>query len=231
MIKNAFGAARKASAALFLSLALVFSLSPLLAFAMDGGVPDAGVEVADAGTTETVSTGDAVTDGIYGPAADLDLMELVNGLMMVVTQWKTGGAVLGLMALVHFLVSLSKLKMVRPFFDKKRWLRPALALLLGFALAFLGTLATGGALLPALLHGAAVALGSMGFHELLNMFNAQKQAERAVAAKMAELAKSDGDVAAKTASLKEELDKLAAIPDEAERLKALAAWAKAHPPS
>lgn len=161
---------------------------------------------------------------------DLDLKQQLDALLSLIGQFKAGGPLLGSIALVHYLVQITKLKPLNPFFSKKFWIRPALALVSGALLAFLGTMASGGTAAAALLAALASGVGSMGLHELLNLFDKSKQAERAIASAMKKLASGDGEIGTKVAALKSELDTIAALPDEKSRLEALASWAKLHPP-
>lgn len=172
----------------------------------------------------------ALAQEVAEPLQDLDVAKLLSDVMGIVSQWKAGGALAGCIALVHVLVSLTKLKPLDPFFSKKAWIRPALSLFLGAALTFLTSLTTGGTLGAALLAGLLAGVGSMGFHELLNLFNKEKQAERAVGAAMTKLAKSDALTDSKAAALADQLKGIGGLP-QSEKLAALAAFAKAHPPS
>lgn len=163
-------------------------------------------------------------------ALPLDIVDLVNRTLAVFDSWKAGGAVAGLVSLTYLVVHLSKLKALAAFFNRKPWIRPLFSMVTGLALAVLGAVATGTAWHAAIIAGLIAGLTSSGFHELLNAFSASKQAERAIGAKMAELTKGDGEIETKISALKAELDVIVAMPTEKERLDALAAWAKAHPP-
>lgn len=159
-----------------------------------------------------------------------DFGQLFSQLAGVFGSWKTAGAIAGSIALVNLFVNLTKLGALDSFFNRKVWLRPLLAVVFGCVLTCLGAIASGQALPAALLAGVFAGLSSAGFHEFITAMNPSKQTERALGAQMGALAKSDGSIQVQVDAAKAHLDNLAALPDSASRLAAMAAFAKSNPP-
>lgn len=154
------------------------------------------------------------------------MQELIQLLSAVVTDWKAAGALAGLIAAVNLLVALSKM----PFLAsriKPSW-RPWIALAFGAVGGFLGGLANGQPWHAAAMAGLIAGLGAIGTNQLWGTLSPTSVARTQAAATVKDaLSGPQEAVAVKVAALKSGLDAAAAIPDEKERMKALAAWANA----
>jgi len=164
----------------------------------------------------------AQVTGDPGPS----LGDLLKQAMDVFTTWKTGGALVGIVALTNLLTNASKASIFDSTFNKVWWLRPTLSLVFGLVSGILTSVIGGVPVATAILTGLLSGLLSTAFHELVTQFNGRIVTERVVGSAVAKVAAS-GD-AAKVTEMKTALDAAAAITDEKERLKALAAWANAH---
>lgn len=168
------------------------------------------------------------------PAAADTLDALLQQAIKVFSDWKTGGILVGLLALIHLLTNLSKLSF---FADKiPANARPWIAVVLSTALAIIGAKASGASWLAAISAGIVAGitggLATIGAHELVLTGSAAKQAERSTGAAIADAVKAgDGVAAAKVADLNDSLAAIAKITDEKARLAALADWAKSNPPA
>jgi hypothetical protein len=159
--------------------------------------------------------------------------ELLKQALSALSTWRSAGWIAGMLAVVNLAVNLTKF----PFVDKwlsdwatrHFWLRPAIAVVFGLLSGFLGSLVTNTAWPQAIIAGLLAGLGAIGGHEVWTTFNARVRVERAAGAKLVEtLQIADKPVVDRVATLKEDLDKIAALTTEEVRLKALSDWANAH---
>ena len=97
----------------------------------------------------------------------LSVDELVAQVGQVVSDWRTLGAVAGLIALINLLINLLRLPRLHAFLSTRRlrWLKPYLSAALGALLTGLSAYQTDSALLPAILSGLIFGLGAVGVHE------------------------------------------------------------------
>lgn len=100
------------------------------------------------------------------PNAALDLTVLLHDTLEIFRSWKSGGAIVGLTAVVYFLTMLSKNVWVLSAIPK--YLRPWVALAIGIISGSVGALASGAHFWPsAVMTGLAAGFGSVAFDQLL----------------------------------------------------------------
>lgn len=97
-----------------------------------------------------------------------DLPSLVEGVKDVYSDWKTGGWMAGLLALVSLLMGALRFPPLNSYFEAKKimWLKPILAAVLGAAGAALAAAQTGASIGPALVSGLLAGLSAVGLYEL-----------------------------------------------------------------
>ena len=117
---------------------------------------------------------------------------------------------------------------------KHAWLRPVIAVVLGFLAGALSALAIKQPWMAVLQAGGAgimAGLATVGGHELLTNTSKQGKATASVASLIANALKApDAEVQAHVDTIKTELDKAVALPKVAYRLAAMAAIANKNPP-
>lgn len=165
--------------------------------------------------------------------------DIIQQLSQVVTDWKTMGVLAGLLALIKVVIDLTKLassptapKWVSKAFG---WLKPAwrpwFATGLGFVAVALAAKLEGKTWVEALMSGllgGVLGLGASGAHEAIGSLKPTERAKKEAAAAVADaLDGPEAEVKAKVATMKADLDKVAALPDKKARLKALADAANA----
>lgn len=163
------------------------------------------------------------------PDPATSLTDLITSFAQISGDWKTAGGLGAAIAVVHFLMKLTKLPYIDEKLSEKTWLKPVIGVVLGAAVGLTGALAAGAGLASAVVAGALAGLGSAGWHELMVTFSADKKAQRAVGFTIADLVVAQDSEAIALAA--KNLQTIATITDKAERLKALAAWANGHPPA
>jgi hypothetical protein len=174
----------------------------------------------------------ALAQAAGDPAAappQVDIGALFQQLSGVVSSWKTGGWIAGMIALTYFVVSLTKLSFLDKYFAKKTWLRPFVAVFSGALIATLTARASGQPWITAAIAGVMAGLGSSGLHELLSAFSFESRVATNVGNTMVAIAKADGNVDAHVNALQAQLNTVKTLaPDD--RMAALASWANSHPP-
>lgn len=104
--------------------------------------------------------------------------ELVAQVGQVVSDWRSIGALAGLIALINLLINILRLPLLHQYLTerKKRWIKPYISAALGAMLTGLSAYQTDAALLPAILAGLLFGLGAVGMHEsLAPAYNARKR--------------------------------------------------------
>jgi len=141
-----------------------------------------------------------------------------QGIVAIQT-WKSVGYLAGMLAVVNVLVNATKLPFLSDFFSQRVWLRPLLATIFGALAGTLQAMVEGSPFLPSLLVGLIAGLGSVGFHELMQILNQRKQTERKIGGLIVE---SVGDSQKVTKDLTQKIHEIDAISGETHRLQALA---------
>lgn len=165
--------------------------------------------------------------------------DIIQQLSQVVTDWKTLGALAGLLALIKVVTDLTKLAatpeapkwLVKAFSWLKPAWRPWFATGLGFLAVALAAKLEGRTWVEALmagLLGGVLGLGASGAHEAIGALKPTERAKKEASAAVAHaLDGPEAEVKAKVEAMKADLDKVAALPDKRARLKALADAANA----
>lgn len=166
-------------------------------------------------------------DGSAPPTTDAVIQQAFG----VLSQWKTGGAVIGLIAAVNVLMNLTKIQWVKDhLLNVRPWLMPLASVLFAGLLAGLGALQAHAAPMGAIIAAITAGLGAVGFHELVNSFNSSKQLERSVGSKIVDAIKQgDGSAMNAAAALHAQLNSISGY-DPQEQAKVAAAWANNKPP-
>lgn len=175
---------------------------------------------------------------LLAQAADVapDLSALLDQATKIVSDWKTGGALVGAIAIVNLGTNLLKVPWLRDRISVKPWVLPVASALLAGGGAFATSLHGGatmvGAISAAVVAAATIGFGGIGLHEFVNSFSASKQAERSAGAIFHDaVVKGDADAAAHVSAHYAELDGIAKLPSEKERALAFAQWAVKNPPA
>lgn len=164
------------------------------------------------------------------PAAQPDLSAIIQMAFNVISQWKVGGVMVGLVALTNIAVNLLKIQWVKDHLTVKPWLMPILSCVFAGLLAMFTALATHASWYAALAAGLIAGLSAIGFHEFINSFSANKQAERAVGAVIMDAIKvGDGAAHAAVSNLHAQLDGIDKLAGS-DKAAAVSDWANAHPP-
>lgn len=103
------------------------------------------------------------------------------GAKLISSDWEKLGALGSLLAIVNFLMILTKLGALGRWLKDKglKWVRPLAATLLAGALGALSSLETGLPVMQSLLAGLLAGVGSIGFHELKDTMTKSGREKRA----------------------------------------------------
>lgn len=106
-----------------------------------------------------------------------ELPDLVAEATKVYSDWKTGGWMAGLLALVSLFMSLLRFKPVNQFFRDKQimWLKPILAAAFGGALAGMSAGFSGAGVGPSIIAGLLAGLGAVGLYEVTKRRKAENR--------------------------------------------------------
>lgn len=165
-----------------------------------------------------------------------EIGDLIKQALTVLTDWKTGGVFVGLVAISNFGANLLKLPFIKTVLSGRPWLLPLASSLIAAVGAFATAMTSGaglyGSLLSAVIAALTIGLGGVGLHEVVTaVFNKDKQAERAAGAVLADaVVKGDQAALTKIQGNYAELENIAALSSEEDRARQFAEWAKSHPP-
>src|SRR6185295_16001744 len=110
--------------------------------------------------------------------ADVDVTtpdQLIPQIVQLINDWRSLGAIAGLVGVVNFLITFTKLPFISSWIDApdayskdKKWIRPILSILSAGLISMLAAKNTGASLVLALGHGILAGMGSIGFHEIVD---------------------------------------------------------------
>lgn len=113
------------------------------------------------------------------PAVDPEptVEELLKDGEKVVSDWRSLGAVAGLIAAINFLMNLTKMGTVGAYIKQKKlkWIRPLLSAALGGFVGAATAMATDMPVVTVALHGILAGVGSVGFHELVEALKSEPE--------------------------------------------------------
>ena len=102
------------------------------------------------------------------PLEDMTIDELIESIVLVITDWRTTGWLAGLIALINLLIHLLRLPALDRWLRQNglTWIKPAAAAVLGGILTALVAYLDGAAIGGAAVAGVLVGLSATGLHEL-----------------------------------------------------------------
>jgi hypothetical protein len=162
--------------ALPFALSLVVFLDPFGASQLASAAPD----TAETAPSLPVSAPAPPQAPVEVNEAPPSVGELVGQVGRVISDWRTLGAVAGLIALINLLINLLRLPLVHAYLSerKKRWIKPYLSAGLGALLTGLAAYQVDADLLPAIIAGLIFGLGAVGMHEsIAPAYNPRKRVE------------------------------------------------------
>ena len=177
---------------------MILSLALLAPFGVSAQAPDpapapaaaaAEAPKADAAATEESAGGkllDSAKKHLEGKAEEMatdeeaaELPGLIGDATAIYSEWKTGGWMAGLLALVTLLMNLLRFGPINEFFRVKQlmWLKPILAAAFGAVAAGIGAGVAGAAVGPSLIAGVLAGLGAVGLYEVTKRRKAENRAK------------------------------------------------------
>lgn len=158
------------------------ALIATLPFVPAAAEPFAAAEVAAPATiTAPMDSGSLGEETIAAPALndaepepEPTVQDVIEDFKDMVNDWRTAGAVAGLIALAYLLVRLTKVGTIARYIEEKgiKWIRPLLALLIASLTAALASLETGASPLMAAIHGLLAGLAAPGLDQLFQSVKA-----------------------------------------------------------
>lgn len=141
--------------------------------------PFAAAEVAAPATItapmDSGSLGETIAAPVLNDAEpEPTVQDVIEDFKDMVNDWRTAGAVAGLIALAYLLVRLTKVGTIARYIEEKgiKWIRPLLALLIASLTAALASLETGASPLMAAIHGLLAGLAAPGLDQLFQSVKA-----------------------------------------------------------
>ena len=148
-------------------------IAVLALVAVLGGLALEGAVAAAQTTVETA----AMPGPDPVPTRNMTIDELITSIVRVVADWRTTGWLAGLIALINLLINLLRLPVFARYLKRQnlKWIKPAVAALLGGLLTALLAYQQGQGVGGAAVGGLLVGLSATGMHEL---FSAPRRAIR-----------------------------------------------------
>ena len=137
--------------------------------------PSAGKKLVDSVGEKLTEKGEAMTAEEEATAPT----DLLTDATKVYSDWKTGGWMAGLLALVSLLMNLLRFGPINDFFRSKQimWLKPILAAVFGAVGGGLTAGIAGAGVGPALISGVMAGLGAIGLYEVTKRRKAENRAK------------------------------------------------------
>jgi len=150
-------------------------LDPSGAVVVPAELPSPDGDIADDDSAAVpVEVPAVVGDPMTDPPSDVS--GIVEGVSYVISSWKTLGWLAGVTALINLLILVFRF----PFINDKltglklKWLKPLIAVILGAAFGGFSAALGGEPAAQAIIAGVLAALGSVGFHQLIDTIRSRE---------------------------------------------------------